>query len=164
MPVKHAFTSGKADGGDATLVQPSNWNADHVSPAWLAFAYTHAAGDYSSISNAAALTAIEGGNWGTYFDFTYGTQVRLVCNYTVVGGQTSATYAIRAQYWDGATWQYLDGATGPEVVLGTSTGWKLGGYVNLAAGAKADRQIRFVTINGNAVGTPAIKVLQLQVR
>ncbi len=31
MPnVKHSFTSGKADGGDTTLVQPSNWNAEHV--------------------------------------------------------------------------------------------------------------------------------------
>jgi hypothetical protein len=30
MPVTHAFTSGKTDGGDATLVQPSNWNADHT--------------------------------------------------------------------------------------------------------------------------------------
>lgn len=31
MPnVKHAFTSAKADGGDTTLVQPSNWNAEHV--------------------------------------------------------------------------------------------------------------------------------------
>jgi hypothetical protein len=30
MAIKHAFTSGIADGGDATLVQPSNWNADHT--------------------------------------------------------------------------------------------------------------------------------------
>lgn len=30
MAIKHAFTSGKADGGDTTLVQPSNWNADHT--------------------------------------------------------------------------------------------------------------------------------------
>jgi hypothetical protein len=30
MGIKHPFTSGKADGGDTTLVQPSNWNADHV--------------------------------------------------------------------------------------------------------------------------------------
>ena len=29
--VKHPFTSPKADGGDATLVRPSNWNADHTS-------------------------------------------------------------------------------------------------------------------------------------
>jgi hypothetical protein len=30
MAIKHAFTSTKADGGDATLVRPSNWNADHT--------------------------------------------------------------------------------------------------------------------------------------
>jgi hypothetical protein len=29
ISLKHAFSSGKADGGDATLVQPSNWNAEH---------------------------------------------------------------------------------------------------------------------------------------
>lgn len=29
ISVKHAFTSPKADGTDSTLVQPSNWNADH---------------------------------------------------------------------------------------------------------------------------------------
>lgn len=29
MSIKHTFQSGKADGGDATLVQPSNWNAEH---------------------------------------------------------------------------------------------------------------------------------------
>lgn len=29
MSLKHAFQSAKSDGGDATLVQPSNWNADH---------------------------------------------------------------------------------------------------------------------------------------
>lgn len=28
--VKHAFTSEKSDGADATQVQPSNWNADHL--------------------------------------------------------------------------------------------------------------------------------------
>lgn len=26
---KHAFQSGKADGGNATFVRPSNWNEDH---------------------------------------------------------------------------------------------------------------------------------------
>ena len=30
MQVKHAFTSGKGDGPDSTLVRPSNWNADHI--------------------------------------------------------------------------------------------------------------------------------------
>jgi len=30
MPIKHAFTSEKEDEADATLVRPSNWNADHI--------------------------------------------------------------------------------------------------------------------------------------
>jgi hypothetical protein len=30
MPITHAKVSGKSDGGDATLVRPSDWNADHV--------------------------------------------------------------------------------------------------------------------------------------
>ena len=30
MSIKHPFVSGKADGGDASLVQPSNWNENHI--------------------------------------------------------------------------------------------------------------------------------------
>jgi hypothetical protein len=30
--MKHAFTSAIADGADATLVRPSNWNDIHVAP------------------------------------------------------------------------------------------------------------------------------------
>ena len=29
LSIKHAFHSSKTDGSDSTLVQPSNWNADH---------------------------------------------------------------------------------------------------------------------------------------
>lgn len=29
VSLKHKFTSAKADGTDATLVQPSNWNDEH---------------------------------------------------------------------------------------------------------------------------------------
>jgi hypothetical protein len=30
MAVKHKFVSGKVDGGDSTLVRPSNWNDTHA--------------------------------------------------------------------------------------------------------------------------------------
>jgi hypothetical protein len=30
MPITHSFVSGKSDGGDATLVRPSDWNASHA--------------------------------------------------------------------------------------------------------------------------------------
>ena len=38
MPnIKHIFTSAKDDGGDATLIQPSNWNAEHVIDQYMDF-------------------------------------------------------------------------------------------------------------------------------
>jgi hypothetical protein len=37
MSITHAFTSPKADGTDATLVQPSNWNAAHVAESAFEF-------------------------------------------------------------------------------------------------------------------------------
>src|ERR1041385_321079 len=30
MPITHTFVSAKSDGGDATLVRPSDWNANHT--------------------------------------------------------------------------------------------------------------------------------------
>jgi hypothetical protein len=46
MPnIKHAFTSSKSDGADATLVQPSNWNAEHSLDQYL---------DYPAVSTPAA--------------------------------------------------------------------------------------------------------------
>lgn len=39
MAIKHAFTSAKDDGADATLVRPSNWNAGHVGEPSKARAY-----------------------------------------------------------------------------------------------------------------------------
>ena len=35
MAVTHTFVSGKSDAGDATLVRPSNWNANHTLSAEL---------------------------------------------------------------------------------------------------------------------------------
>jgi hypothetical protein len=32
LPEKHQFTSAVADGADATLVQPGDWNDIHVTP------------------------------------------------------------------------------------------------------------------------------------
>ena len=40
MGLKHAFASAKSDGTDATQVQPSHWNADHVIDTFLDFPAT----------------------------------------------------------------------------------------------------------------------------
>lgn len=58
MQVTHAFTSGLADGPDATLVRPSNWNADHVLTGWDALTADHTVTigssgcDYTTIADA----------------------------------------------------------------------------------------------------------------
>lgn len=47
MAVKHAFTSAVADGADNTLVQPSDWNADHtIDDATITAAKLHGAAIY----------------------------------------------------------------------------------------------------------------------
>lgn len=44
MAVTHAKVSAKADGGDATLVLPSDWNASHTAPELTATAEVTVAG------------------------------------------------------------------------------------------------------------------------
>lgn len=48
MPIKHAYTSAKSDGADATLVRPSDWNADHTGSG-LDLLETHTASNSTSL-------------------------------------------------------------------------------------------------------------------
>lgn len=48
LSLKHAFASAKSDGTDATLIQPSNWNAEHV---WTAAAGVVLGRDTSGAGN-----------------------------------------------------------------------------------------------------------------
>lgn len=57
MKLKHAFVSGKVDGADATLVQPSNWNADHDGLEW--FTYTVTGGEPDLAALVIALPAAQ---------------------------------------------------------------------------------------------------------
>lgn len=58
LTVKHAFTSGKADGVDPTLVQPSNWNANHSLTGALA---NYIGGLTMSTAGSSATAAIAAG-------------------------------------------------------------------------------------------------------
>jgi hypothetical protein len=79
-------------------------------------------------------------------DLTASTQARVLSNVAQAG---AATAAIRVQYsTDQASWNYLDGSTGPAVNINT-TGLKVSSWVALAAGAKADVFLRVVGINGD---------------
>jgi hypothetical protein len=52
VSLKHAFTSAKSDGTDSTLVQPSNWNAEHV----LSFATGKLLGNGSGSAGSQEIT------------------------------------------------------------------------------------------------------------
>jgi len=63
MPgITHSLVSGKADGGDATLVRPSDWNAVHVGPTGRTVAYFVAANDATAIEKAQADYLCDGTN------------------------------------------------------------------------------------------------------
>lgn len=93
-------------------------------------------------------------------DLTFCTQARLIVNVSTAGFAGSG---LRAQYWTGAAWAYLDGSAGPECIL-TSTGLIVSSFVTLAAGAKADVKLRIVGINGDGIVDPVFGVIALEVR
>ena len=69
MAIKHTFASAKADGTDATLVQPSNWNSNHVIDSEVTFPAvvtpaTPAAGTFNlfghTLGNTRTMAAVVG--------------------------------------------------------------------------------------------------------
>lgn len=61
IQIKHAFTSAKGDGGDATLVRPSNWNAVHstsMATGQLLGRLTAGVGSFEEIPLSAYIAAI----------------------------------------------------------------------------------------------------------
>lgn len=66
ISITHTFVSAKVDGGDATLVRPSNWNAaltTSMATGKLLGRTTAAAGVFEEITPSADLT-FTGGNLG----------------------------------------------------------------------------------------------------
>lgn len=63
ISLRHGFTSGKLDGTDATLVQPSNWNSDHT----LAIAAPRLFGrTTATTASSPTITAISKANPGVF--------------------------------------------------------------------------------------------------
>lgn len=158
MPVKHSFTSGVADGADATLVRPSNWNADHNAPPFVVPLHVS---ERTWTNMPAAATEL----WGTTsartkVDLTYVTQARIVCQVRISG---VAGAVLTVEYsTDGTTWTEISAGTA-SIDLGAittvATAW-----FNIPAGAKADVFLRVMGSSGDGVADPSIGNLALQVR
>lgn len=99
---------------------------------------------------------------GTYMplDLTGKTQARLSAHLVANGG--TAEFRVRYTLDKGATWGYLDGATGPSVNM--VSGLNVSAWVNIVAAAKADVQIKLVTVNGDGVLDPNVRRIGLEVR
>lgn len=164
MAVKHAFTSAKADGGDATLVQPSNWNASHNAPP--AYINLGSLADTTLTNQSASLAElIANPGTRTYLDFTYADQVRLAVTVRVTGAAGSYV-AVQYSTDNGSSWYGFDGvldSTSPSVSL-ASGGIIRTAWTSLPAAAKADVLIRVVGGGGDGAADPRLTHIVLGYR
>lgn len=105
MPnIKHQFVSGKADGGDATLVQPSNWNAEHVIEDYL---------DYPAGPIPAAPSA------GKLRTFARSRAGRIMPHFV---GPAGVDVAVQPAFFGNTIYMWLPG-TGTTVAINVGTSW-----------------------------------------
>ncbi len=128
ISLKHAFTSAVADGGDANLVQPSNWNAEHT----LTLAADRVLGRLSSPGAAEELTGVQiltlaGGAASSHThvegDITLGNTQRIVGRNSGGGGAAEEVTATQALDWIGSTQGellYRSGSAWSALAVGTS--------------------------------------------
>lgn len=85
MGTRHTFVSAKSDGGDSSVVRPSDWNADHTVDALASAAYTRSSGNYSTQSTS--FVAIDSTNLS--FTITTGAH-RVLVGFTGTAGVNNA--------------------------------------------------------------------------
>lgn len=174
MAIRHKFVNPKADGADATVTRPSNWNDDHNHPP---FEYTIYGGD--AIAPAAVWTNLPATGvveaipqrMRHKVDLTHVAECRIVVTQVAVGLATTR-FALQYNLDNGATWTYLDGTVGTSIssggpfVLGSTTANLLlvGAWTTLHASAKADVFVRAVAMVGNGTADPSVGGVFLQVR
>jgi hypothetical protein len=121
MSIKHSFTSAKSDGADATLVKPSNWNADHTMTLPIV---------YQSVGSTALNTqnpAITIGAATTGHRLIVGLNLvgrgatSITCTnvtFTKVSGFTSSPNASRYEIWVGVV---AGGSSGTTLTVNTAS-------------------------------------------
>lgn len=161
MAIKHIFQSAKADGGDATLVRPTNWNADHNH---VPFSIPLLAADpvFPFTNTPSAVTEWVAPRMRSRADLTTGVDARIVMQQGVVG----VTGRLRCEYsTDQTTWVQMGASAQVDVAFSTTANIAVtGAWTALATGAKADVWLRLVTSGGNATEDPTVWMAELQVR
>jgi hypothetical protein len=162
MAVQHKFQSAKGDGGDASLVRPSNWNDDHDHvPFHVPIMFEGSAlQPWSNLG--AGPTELVAPKMRTAADLTHATAARVVIAQGVVG----VTGRCRIEYsTDQATWLQLGDTGQVDVAFGTTANKVyVGAWQTLATGAKGDVFLRAVGVGGNGTEDPSVWSIELQVR
>lgn len=112
-------------------------------------------------TNAPAAATEFHGSIRARIDLTGYTQARV----TLVNQAAGATSSLRLQYALSpfSSWAYLDGTSGPTVVVPTSANSSaMSAWVNLEAAAKADVLLRAVTFGGNGTEDPSFHKIHAQ--
>jgi hypothetical protein len=158
ISLKHQFNSGKLDGSDATLVQPSNWNSEHL----LSIGSPKLFGRTSSIgATTSSLTAVTQANPGVFTtSAAHNLIVGQLVTITGVVGMTqlnSNTYVVNTTPLTTTFTLSSEGTTGL-VALNTSafTAYSSGGTVTPTGTGLAEEIA--VTGTGSAVlaTTPSV--------
>jgi hypothetical protein len=144
ISLKHLFTSAKADGTDATLVQPSNWNEEHVltqAPNTILGRATAGTGPTEEISLSASFT-LAGGT----LDFVDGaiTPAKLNSITLQLLGALTDPGADSIVYWDNTANDFV------WLTLGTGLAIS-GGALNVDVGGLADGAVTEAKIATSAV-------------
>jgi hypothetical protein len=155
MGITHAFTSAKSDTGDATLLQPSNWNADHtVSGIGMVLLEQHTASNSATLDFTSAFTS-------TYDEY----MIELL---EVLPATNAADFQMLASIDGGSNWlagtnyhwnvlirwdSGIDNHGSTGAAFFTMTGYAAGGINNTAAKGGYSGSLRLF----NPLGTTAYK-------
>lgn len=136
--VTHAFVSAKSDGSDATQVQPSNWNADHVitgltditASDYNFTAQTPGVNLTAGITNSITLTPVPAGVNGTdLYHYLYisngvgSAEAVIITGGTAVSGAASGTITFVPANNHSGAWTIQSATSGiQEAILASSSG------------------------------------------
>lgn len=148
VSLKHAFQSAKADGGDTTLVQPSNWNAEHslsMATSRLLGRTTAGAGAVEELTVGTGLTLSAGSlSNGGVLSFDGGTTgltpavattgaITLGGTLAIANGGTNATTTPTAgavAYGTGTAYAFTSAGTAGQVLVSNGTSAPTFGGIN----------------------------------
>lgn len=153
LAVTHAFTSAIADAGDATLVQPSNWNAAHTLTGVVSVAQ---GGTNASSASGTSLDNITGFASTGYIKRTGAGTYTFASPIAVVDGGTGL-----ASGTSGGVLAFTAAGTLASSAALTANALVLGGGAGAAPTALGSLGTTTTVLHGNAAGAPTFGAVSL---